>query len=286
MPLNTFSKYASLVKFPHTIFALPFALIGYFYGVQTAGFSWVLLCKVLICMVLARNAAMGFNRWADRKIDAENPRTAGREIPRGVISSKNALRFSVLNGVLFVAAALWIDPLCGALAPVALAIIGGYSFTKRFTGLSHLVLGLALAIAPIGAYLAVTETFTRDILMLSALVLTWTAGFDILYSLQDIDFDRARGLHSLPARLGVRGALWASATLHFLTFCIVLVLHGVWGQNLWAQLGEGLFLVLLVFQHIIVSPRKLSRIGLAFGTLNGVASIVYATGVILGFYIS
>ena len=281
---NIVAKYASLIKFPHTVFALPFALIGYFYGVQQVGFDAVLLCKVLLCMVLARNAAMGFNRWADRKIDAENPRTAVREIPRGVISPKNALGFVIANAALFIASALWINPLCGALAPIALTVILGYSLTKRFTGLSHLVLGLALAIAPAGAYIAVTGTLNWPVAMLSALVLTWTAGFDIIYSLQDIDFDRANGLHSLPARLGVRGALWVSAGLHALSFGLVIVLDGVWGGNIHARLGEGLFLLLLVFQHAIVTPRRLDRIDLAFGTLNGMAGVVYAGGTILGFY--
>lgn len=283
--LKTIRRYASLVKFPHTVFALPFAGIGYFYAVQAEGFDGWLLAKVLLCMVCARNAAMGFNRYADRKIDALNPRTAGREIPRGVITPKNALWFVVVNAALFIAAAAWINRLCGMLSPVALAVILGYSLTKRFTWLSHLFLGLSLAIAPSGAYIAVTGTLAWAPVLLSALVLTWSGGFDIIYSLQDIDFDRQHGQNSLPARLGAAGALWVSAGLHLATLVFVLLLDPYWGGNLYARLGGGAFIALLIYQHLIVSPRKLDRIGLAFGTINGIASVVYAAGIILGFYL-
>ncbi|MDR0953997.1 MAG: putative 4-hydroxybenzoate polyprenyltransferase [Rikenellaceae bacterium] len=282
--LKTIRTYASLVRFPHTVFALPFAAIGYFYAVQERGFSGWLLLKVLLCMVLARNAAMGFNRYADRRIDALNPRTAAREIPRGAVTPKNALGFVIVNAALFIAVAAWINPLCLALSPVALGVILGYSLTKRFTSLSHLFLGLSLAIAPAGAYIAVTGTLTEAPVLLSALVLTWSSGFDIIYSLQDIAFDRQHGLNSLPARLGARGALWVSAILHLLTLALVLWVAPYWGDNGYARIGSLAFIGLLIYQHLIVRPTKLDRIGLAFGTVNGVASIVYAIGVILGFY--
>jgi 4-hydroxybenzoate polyprenyltransferase len=284
--LQIVRRYASLVKFSHTVFAMPFALTGYFYGVQTAGFSWILLLKIVLCMVFARNAAMGFNRWADRKIDAANPRTAGREIPRGAITAKNALWFVIANAILFVATALWINLLCGMLAPVAVAVVLGYSLTKRFSWLCHLFLGLALAIAPAGAYLAVTGTLTPTVLLLSALVMTWTAGFDVIYSLQDLDFDRRNGLNSLPARLGAFGSLAVSAGLHLITAVLAIVLVFAFGNTLFIRLGTGIFIALLVYQHLIVGPGRLERVNLAFGTMNGVAGMAYAGFVIAGMYLN
>jgi len=278
--LKTVRLYASLVKFSHTVFAMPFALVGFFYGARQAGFDgWVLL-KVVGCMVLARNAAMGFNRWADRRFDAANPRTARREIPAGTVAPGRALAFVIVNVVLLVACAAWINPLCGWLSPVALAVILGYSLTKRFTALCHLVLGLALAIAPAGAYIAATGTLAVAPVLLAGAVLSWTAGFDIIYALQDADFDREHGLHSIPARLGVRGALAVSAGLHLITAAIVIALDGYWGGGIFARAGAAAFIALLVYQHIVVGPGRLDRVGLAFGTLNGVASIAYAAGVV------
>ncbi len=181
---NVVSRYASLVKFSHTVFAMPFALLSYVYALVSTAvpFDWLLLVKILLCMVFARNAAMGFNRWADRDIDAKNPRTAGREIPAGKITPRAALAFVIGNCVAFVAAAAWINCLALWLSPVALAVLLGYSLTKRFTAWSHVVLGLALAIAPVGAYIAVTGSVALFPVLLAVAVLTWTAGFDILYS--------------------------------------------------------------------------------------------------------
>jgi 4-hydroxybenzoate polyprenyltransferase len=260
---------------------MPFALIGFFYGMRQAGFDGLLLLKVVLCMVFARNAAMGFNRWVDRRIDAANPRTASREIPRGIVTPNSALAFVIVNALLLVACAGWINPLCLLLSPLALTVILGYSLTKRFTSLSHLVLGLALAIAPAGAYIAVAGTLDVAPVLLAGLVLTWTGGFDIIYSLQDAAFDRANRLHSLPARLGVRGALRVSAGLHALTLLFVLVLDGSWGGGIFARTGAGLFVALLIYQHLIVGPGRLERVNLAFSTLNGIASIVYALGILL-----
>lgn len=284
--LKTVRTYASLVKFSHTVFAMPFALIGYFYGVRQAGFDGWTLLKVVVCMVLARNAAMGFNRWADRRFDAANPRTAGREIPAGAVSPARALAFVIVNALLFVACAAWIGPLCGWLSPVALAVILGYSLTKRFTALSHLVLGLALAIAPAGACIAATGTLAVAPVLLALAVLSWTAGFDILYALQDVGFDRAHGLHSIPARLGVRGALAVSAGLHLIAATLVVTLDGYWGGGIFARAGAAVFIALLVYQHLVVGPGRLERIDLAFGTLNGIASIAYAAGVVAALVIS
>ena len=206
--MNKVSDYASLVKFSHTIFAMPFALLAFVYALVTTGtpFDWLLLVKVLVCMVSARNAAMGFNRWLDRDIDAQNPRTAGRDIPAGRISPRAAMTFVVVNCVVFVLAAWWINTLALALSPVALVVLLGYSATKRFTSLAHLVLGLALGIAPVGAYIAVTGTFAAMPCLLALAVMTWTAGFDILYSMQDVAFDRSHALHSIPP------SAWASVS--------------------------------------------------------------------------
>lgn len=202
-------QYAGLVKFAHTIFAMPFALIGFVYALRTEGipsdcsgrYGWVvLLVQVLLCMVFARNAAMGFNRWADRRIDKANPRTADREIPAGKISARAALRFVIVNALLFVVTASTINLLTGLLSPVALFVILIYSYCKRFTALAHLVLGLGLGIAPVGAYIAVTGHFAWPPCILALLVMTWCGGFDIIYALQDADFDRKNGLYSIPAR--------------------------------------------------------------------------------------
>ena len=211
--IEKISKYFRLVKFSHTIFAMPFALIAFFYSLWStdAEFSWWLLLQVVLCMVFARNVAMGFNRWADRKIDAENPRTANREIPSGAISPRNALIFVIVNAVLFIVTASTINTLTAILSPIALAVVMFYSYCKRFTALAHIVLGLSLSIAPAGAYIAVTGTLTFAPCLLSLLVLTWCGGFDIIYALQDAEFDRARGLHSIPSHFSTATSLTTTA---------------------------------------------------------------------------
>jgi 4-hydroxybenzoate polyprenyltransferase len=271
-------NYLSLVVFAHTVFALPFAITGYFLAIRYSGFpfKWQTLVLVLLCMVFARNAAMGFNRWADRHIDKINPRTSGREIPAGIITGKSALVFSLLNAALFVAAAGLINNLCLYLSPVALAVIMGYSFTKRFTWLCHLILGLGLSLAPIGAYIAVTGQFHWLPILFSGLVLTWVGGFDIIYALQDESFDRDQNLHSIPSKIGVRNALAVSIILHTLTFALLLVI-GIaarFGVFFWA--GAAVFTGLLIYQHSIVKPDNLSRVNRAFGTTNGIASVIFA----------
>ena len=207
--ITKIGDYLSLVKFSHTIFAMPFALMAFVFALKTtdAQFSWVLLLQIVGCMVFARNVAMGFNRWADHKIDGDNPRTASREIPAGKISPKSALIFVIVNAILFIAISLSINLLTAVLSPVALAVIMFYSYCKRFTAMAHLVLGLSLGIAPAAAYIAATGTISTAPCLISLLVLTWCGGFDIIYALQDLEFDRQRGLHSIPVRFGVRGAL-------------------------------------------------------------------------------
>ncbi|WP_297624804.1 UbiA-like polyprenyltransferase [uncultured Rikenella sp.] len=282
--MGNLKHYFSLVKFAHTAFALPFALIGYVLGVLERGFDFWILVGILACMVFVRNAAMGFNRLIDRRFDAQNMRTAGREIPAGKISVRAATWFVVLNAVAFVVVAATFNRLTLWLSPVVLLVVLGYSYTKRFTALCHAVLGLGLAMAPCGAYIAVAGTLSIVPVWLSILVLTWVTGFDIIYALQDVDFDRSQRLHSIPAALGVRGALWVSVLLHAVTAAMVAVVGFSLGGGILYCIGAAIFLALLLYQHLIVRPDDLSRIGAMFGITNGVASIAYAVFVILGLF--
>lgn len=280
--IATVSKYLSLVKFSHTVFAMPFALIGFFLAVSTteAILEWPLLLKVVLCMVLARNAAMAFNRYIDRDIDSGNPRTAIREIPSGVVKANAALAFVMVNAVAFVAVTWLINPLCLYLSPVALAVVLGYSLTKRFTALCHLVLGIGLGLAPIGAYLAVTGEFAILPLFFSFAVLFWVSGFDIIYALQDEEFDRNKGLFSIPVWLGKKGALRLSKVLHILSDTLLLFAGFLGDFGILYWIGYAAFSVLLVYQHTLVKPNDLSRVNLAFFTTNGVASVMFASFVI------
>lgn len=280
--IEKISKYFRLVKFSHTIFAMPFALMAFAYALWSteAEFSWWLLLQVVLCMVFARNVAMGFNRWADRKIDAENPRTADREIPAGVISPRNAMIFVVVNALLFVATACTINSLTAILSPVALAVVMFYSYCKRFTSLAHLVLGLSLGIAPAGAYIAVTGTLTLAPCLLSLLVLTWCGGFDIIYALQDAEFDRKRGLHSIPSKFSVATSLYISIALHCISIITLFAFANYLPQSWLLWCGIVVFSAILVAEHILVTPKKQRSIGIAFGTLNGLASLTLAAFVI------
>ncbi len=275
-------KYLSLVKFTHTIFALPFALTGFFLGVMHEGghFEWRLLLLVVLCMVFARNAAMGFNRWADRDIDAANDRTKVREIPSGAIPERHAILFVVINVIAFIATTFFINYLCFFLSPVALAVVLGYSLTKRITALCHLVLGLGLSLAPVGAFIAVTGVFDPAPIVLGVAVLTWVSGFDIIYALQDEKFDKEHQLHSIPAFLGKSRALYVSSFLHVLTAaCIATFIFLIGGAYL-AWGAAFFFICMLVYQHLLVKPNDLSRVNIAFFTTNGVASVVFASMVI------
>jgi 4-hydroxybenzoate polyprenyltransferase len=308
-------NYLSLIKFSHTVFALPFALIGFFlaivrYGVEifvkNAGvvkmylhvklsdtydaddiFKTIFwknvgykLLLVLLCMVFARSAAMAFNRYLDRSFDAQNPRTAIREIPAGIISANSALLFTIVMSVLFVATTYFINTICFALSPIALLVVLGYSFTKRFTPLCHLVLGLGLSLAPIGAYLAVTGKFDLLPILFSFTVLFWVSGFDIIYALQDEEFDKKYQLKSIPAWLGKTKALRVSEVLHILSgLCVIGAgVFGGFGTLYW--IGVGLFVGLLVYQHLLVKPNDLSKVNMAFFTTNGIASVLFAVFVI------
>ncbi len=241
-------------------------------------------------MVFARSAAMAFNRYLDRDIDARNPRTAVREIPSGVIKPRQALFFVMLNAVLFIASTYFLNPLCFYLSPVALLVILGYSYTKRFTSLCHFVLGLGLSLAPIGAYLAVTGSFALLPLLFSAVVLFWVSGFDIIYALQDEQFDRNHHLHSIPARLGRVRALRLARLLHLLSAAFMLAagwqLLQTYPELSWLTgLGMAVFLGLLFYQHTIVTPDDLSRVNLAFFTTNGLASVIFGSLMILDFLV-
>jgi 4-hydroxybenzoate polyprenyltransferase len=288
--MSTVRHYLSLVKFSHTIFALPFAIIGFFLGVDALareqGQSWLDVKSlsfwgwkgllVLICMVTARSAAMAFNRYLDRRFDAKNPRTAIREIPAGIIAAESALRFVIGNAVVFMIATRFINPICFYLSPVALFVILFYSYTKRFTALCHLVLGLGLSLAPIGAFLAVTGYFAWLPIFFSLAVLTWVSGFDIIYALQDEQFDRSHQLHSIPVALGTVKALRVSEILHVFS-AAALATAGWWGgMGVLFWVGWVGFSGMLIYQHVLVKPHDLSRVNLAFMTANGIASVVFA----------
>ena len=266
--------FGRMIKFSHSVFALPFALASAALA-SGAEFPWQKLGWILVAMVGARSAAMGFNRLADQAIDARNPRTAGRELPRGVLSRAEVALFVAVSAAALVFAAAMLNPLCLALSPVALAIVFGYSYTKRFTSLSHLFLGLALAVAPVGAWLAIRGQFAAAPAILGLAVLAWVAGFDTIYACQDAEFDKAEGLHSLPARLGVRRALIVARWLHV---CAVVALAAVY----WLVPLHPLYLAgvagvaaLLAYEHSLVRAHDLSRINAAFFTVNGWVSIGY-----------
>lgn len=279
-------KYLSLVTFSHTIFAMPFAFIGFFLAVNTTQntFSWLKLGLMLLCMVFARNAAMAFNRYLDRDIDAKNPRTKIRDIPAGRISATNALVFTLVNCAFFVAATWFINPLCFYLSPVALLVVLGYSFTKRFTALCHLVLGLGLSLAPIGAYLVVTGAFALLPILFSLAVLCWVSGFDIMYALQDEAFDKQEKLHSIPSYLGTHKSLLVSNILH--VFAALFVIAPLFFTPLsWPYyLGLSIFIGMLIYQHQLVKPNDLTKVNFAFMTTNGIASVAFATCFLLDIY--
>ncbi|HTI07269.1 MAG TPA: UbiA-like polyprenyltransferase [Puia sp.] len=314
--MSTVKNYLSLIKFSHTIFAMPFAMIGFFLGVTQAGVThsvvpgWnipiisprsvldagfvipvtreQLLLRFLLvigCMVFARSAAMSFNRWLDAKFDVLNPRTAIREIPAGIISKNSALRFVLFSCLAFIVCTWFINPLCFGLSFVALAVVLGYSYTKRFTPLCHLVLGVGLSLAPIGAYLAVVGHFALLPILFSFTVIFWVSGFDIIYALQDEEFDRSHKLYSMPSWLGKTKALRVSEFLHLLsTACVVIAgLYGGFGWWYWA--GVAVFLGMLIYQHALVKPNDLSRVNLAFMTANGIASVVFASFVIADLFL-
>lgn len=273
---------------------MPFAMVGFFLGVRSFETELInepwylqygrLLILVVLCMVFARNAAMAFNRYLDRHFDAKNPRTAIREIPAGILKANNVLLFTIINCLLFITTCYFINKLCFYLSPIALIVILGYSFTKRFTPLCHLILGLGLSLAPIGAYLSVTGEFDFLPLLFSLTVLFWVSGFDIIYALQDEEFDKENKLFSIPAALGKANALAVSRLLHLLTSIVVIYTGwtGEFGMFYWT--GAFIFIGMLFYQQSVVKPNDLKRVNLAFMTSNGIASVVFAIFVITDMY--
>ncbi|WP_282636928.1 4-hydroxybenzoate octaprenyltransferase [Sphingobacterium thalpophilum] len=281
-------KYLSLVLFAHSVFALPFAFIGFFLALHTTDhtFSWKLLLLMILCMVTARNAAMAFNRYLDRDIDAINPRTAMRDIPAGRISAENALLFTIVNCLIFVGATYFINSLCFMLSPIALFVVLFYSYTKRITPLCHLVLGAGLGLAPIGAYMVITGQFATVPLLYGFAVLTWVSGFDIIYALQDEAFDRANNLNSIPVWLGTKGAMRVSELLHVLSFLFVLAPVFLMPVGWVYYLGVVFYAALLVYQHTLFSSTDLSRVNRDFMTTNGYASVIFAVFYLLDIWLN
>lgn len=306
--MASIKNYLSLVKFSHTIFAMPFAFIGFFLAVTSSSLVFVQgnlnnsigwatnnqlfhpelikkLVLVILCMITARSAAMAFNRWLDKHFDAKNPRTAIREIPAGIISANHALIFVVINCIAFIILTWLINKPCFYLSPVALFVVLFYSYTKRFTSLCHFVLGLGLSLAPVGAYLAVTGKFDVLPVIFSFVVLFWVSGFDIIYALQDIEFDQSENLYSIPVLLGKKKALRLSEFLHLLS-AILLIIAGLvapFGMAYWV--GTAIFCGMLIYQHSIIQPDDLRRVNIAFMTANGIASVVFAVLVIADLFI-
>ena len=273
--ISHFVTYARMIKFSHSVFALPFALSGAALAATTTGISLRQIGWIIVAMVAARSAAMGFNRLADRHLDAANPRTSNRELPSGSVSAAAVRMFIAASSALLVLAAFKLNALCLYLSPAALAVLFFYSYTKRFTWVSHLVLGLSLGLAPLGAWLAVTGRFDLPPVFLSLAVLSWVAGFDILYACQDRDFDQRSHLHSIPVRFGLGGALNAARLLHALAVCFMLVLGRQMSLGLLYTAGVVIIAALLVFEHRLVKPDDLTRVNTAFMTMNSIVSIVY-----------
>ena len=271
--LRSLRTVLEMIKIEHTLFALPFAFLAMVLAAHGWP-SWRVVGWIVVAMVGARSAAMGFNRLVDRRIDADNPRTAGRALPAGQVSPGFVTVFVLASCGLLVLAAWRLNPLALALSPVALAILLGYSYTKRFTAFAHLVLGLALAGAPLGAWIAVRGTVEATPFLLAGVVILWVSGFDVLYALQDEDFDRRRGLHSIPARIGTVPSLWVSGALHAAMLMLLAQLPRIYpglGTGFWV--GFAGCVAMLAYQHWVVRPRDLSRLNAAFFTANGVLSV-------------
>lgn len=274
------SIFCDSIKLAHSVFALPFAIAAVFLAAE----GWPspsVLGKVVLAVVLARTCAMAFNRFADARIDAENPRTASRAVPSGLLSRGFMLGASLLCAALFVAVAASINRLALALSPVALLVLLGYSYTKRFTSFSHLVLGIALGLSPLGAWVAVRGELDVLPALLGAAVLFWTAGFDTIYACQDYDFDRSRGLHSIPGRFGISRALLLSRAFHGLAVLLLVAVGFLAQQGMVYGVGVLTIVVLLVYEHSIVSPEDLSRVNVAFFTLNGLVSLAFMAAVVI-----
>jgi 4-hydroxybenzoate polyprenyltransferase len=292
--LTQINQYLKMIKFSHSIFALPFALIAFLQSLNGSGLLsdsgipnssfYILLLQIIIAMVSLRSAAMGFNRIVDRKIDAENPRTASREIPSGKIALSKAWTFVIISLVIFVADAFWIHNLAGLLSPVAIILALGYSFTKRFTMFAHYVLGLSIGLAPLAAWIAVRSEFN----LLSALwtlgLMFYISGFDILYSCQDAEYDKSKNLYSIPSRLGIPAALWIARFGHLLAMIFFVSSAVISGAGLIFYITLIITAILFIIEHLLVRPGKLDRIPIAFFHINAVISMVIFLGLLLDYF--
>jgi 4-hydroxybenzoate polyprenyltransferase len=263
-----------MIKFEHSVFALPFALTGAVLAVH-AWPTWRQVLWIIVAMVGARSAAMTFNRIADLRIDAANPRTRMRALPAGHLTMGFAAGFTVVSCALVMLAAYELNPLAFRLAPVVIALLLGYSYTKRFTFLSHLVLGLCLGLSPVAASIALRGDVDRGILLLGAAVMLWVAGFDLIYACQDVEFDRQKGLFSVPARFSIRVALWLSAMLHIAMMALLVTVARIESLGWLAFAGLGLVALLLAYEHGLVRPSDLSRVNAAFFNINGFVSVLF-----------
>ncbi len=272
-----------MIKLSHSIFALPFALAAAFLASE----GWpdaLILFKIVLACFFARTLAMAFNRWADAKIDAENPRTAVREIPQGLLRRSTVGWITVAFSILFVLTSYWINWLAFYLSPIALIILLGYSLLKRVTSNTHLFLGIALGLSPVGAWIAIKNEFALLPVVLGFSVACWTAGFDIIYSCQDADYDRKVGLHSIPSKVGIKNALWISRFLHLATVGLLISVGAIGDLGTYYYIGVGIVSAILTYEQCLVKPNDLSKVNLAFFTLNGIVSMVFMTTVILDLF--
>ncbi len=290
--MSQFQKYLSLITFSHTIFAMPFAILGMVIGMDQLDWNLPTMeilriaILVILAMVTARSAAMAFNRYLDADIDAQNERTKNREIPAGIISKQKALRFTIIMSIGFMLISLAINKLCFFLSPIALFVILFYSYTKRFTALCHLVLGLGLALAPIGAYIAVRQSIDPGVIFLGLSVLLWVGGFDIIYSLQDRDFDDAQSLHSIPVYLGTQRSILLSRILHVLSLASLgFAMYSLYGTHQWIITAAWIFFAaVLLYQHSLYTAKDLSRVNKKYLTTNGVASLVFCLMIVIAIF--
>ena len=270
--LNKIKIILEMIKFEHTIFAVPFAFTGALLAARGVP-AWSTILWITLAMVGARSAAMGFNRWADRAFDARNPRTSMRALPKGLVTPAQVVLFTAVSSVLLVYAAYRLNTLSFILSPIALAIVFFYSYTKRFTFLSHAFLGIAISLAPIGAWIAVTGTLEAPALVLGAAVLFWLLGFDVLYALQDMDFDRKAGLHSIPQRFGIGRSLWISRVAHAITMAALFWLYALLSLGWFFLAGVIIALCLIIYEHTLVREHDLSKLNMAFFNMNGYISV-------------
>ncbi len=270
--LNKIKIILEMIKFEHTIFALPFAFTGALLAARGVP-AWSTVLWIVVAMVGARSAAMGFNRWADRAFDAENPRTTMRALPRGLVTPVQVILFTAVSSALLIYAAYRLNTLSFVLSPVALAIVFFYSYTKRFTFLSHAFLGLAICLAPIGSWIAVTGKIETPALVLGAAVLFWLLGFDVLYALQDMEFDRKAGLHSIPQQFGTGRSLWISRGSHAITMVALFWLYALLPLDGYYLIGVTIALGMIIYEHALVKEHDLSKLNMAFFNMNGYISV-------------